>query len=266
MATSKSQQTTEPKRLFRSKVDRIIAGVCGGFAEYFDIDPVIVRIIFLVLIFVNGWGFLLYLISLIVMRENPHQSIADRKQPENTSLYWGVGLIIIGFMLLAHQWDWRFFPFLPIHWNWFRFWFFDWDIIWPVIIILLGVLYLIHVLQQEKQEKTDKKDAGRLYRSRDEKIIGGVCGGLADQLSIDPVLVRIGWVVFALATSFFLGVIVYIIWMIAVPENPGTAQSKPPVSPPAKKPKTRAKRVKTMPKKKDTKKSTDADESAPEEK
>jgi phage shock protein C len=45
------------KRLYRSRTDRVIWGVCGGLAKYFDIDPTIVRVIAVLLIFANGWGF-----------------------------------------------------------------------------------------------------------------------------------------------------------------------------------------------------------------
>lgn len=54
------------KKLQRS-VDKKIFGVCGGLGEYFDIDPTIVRIIFLVALIVFGSGFLLYLILALVM-------------------------------------------------------------------------------------------------------------------------------------------------------------------------------------------------------
>ena len=53
-------------KLFRSKSDKIIAGVCGGVAEYFKIDPIAVRVAFVILAFVNGYGFVLYLILAIV--------------------------------------------------------------------------------------------------------------------------------------------------------------------------------------------------------
>ncbi len=251
MANSKDTQSAEPKRLYRSKIDRIFAGVCGGFAEYFNIDPVIVRILFLILIFVNGWGFWIYLVSLIVMRENPHQSAADRKPQENTSLYWGAGLIILGLVLLAHRWELSIFPF-----EWFRFWPFDWDVIWPLTIILLGVLYLIYVLRQDSEEKTDETQSERLYRSRTEKVVGGVCGGLAEKLNIDPVLIRIGWVIFTLATNFFIGAVIYLVWMIAIPEAPPAPISEQPKPEPPKKPKAR--RVKKVPAKKKSGESPDS--------
>lgn len=57
----------EEKRLCLSRVNRKIGGVCGGIAEYFGIDPTLVRIICLVLIFAVGSGVLLYLIAWMIM-------------------------------------------------------------------------------------------------------------------------------------------------------------------------------------------------------
>jgi phage shock protein C len=56
----------EEKKLRRSN-DKMIAGVCAGLAEYFGIDPVIVRIIFVILLVAGGPGFLIYIIMWIVM-------------------------------------------------------------------------------------------------------------------------------------------------------------------------------------------------------
>ncbi len=55
------------KRLYRSRSDRMIWGVCGGLAEYFNIDPTVVRIIAVLLIFANGLGILAYLLMAIVV-------------------------------------------------------------------------------------------------------------------------------------------------------------------------------------------------------
>lgn len=54
------------KRLQRS-ADKKILGVCGGLGEYFDIDPTVIRIIFLMALVMFGTGFLLYLILALVM-------------------------------------------------------------------------------------------------------------------------------------------------------------------------------------------------------
>ena len=46
----------EPKRFYRSRTDKVFAGVCGGLAEYFSIDPILIRLLFLVLIIAAGGG------------------------------------------------------------------------------------------------------------------------------------------------------------------------------------------------------------------
>ena len=61
------------KRLYKSTVDRKLAGVCGGIAEYFDVDPTIVRLIWVAVVLVFGTGLLLYIVAAIVMSDNPAQ-------------------------------------------------------------------------------------------------------------------------------------------------------------------------------------------------
>ena len=58
---------TQEKRLYKSDSNKVIGGVCGGLGEYFGIDPVIFRIIAVVLIFAHGAGLLIYLIAWICM-------------------------------------------------------------------------------------------------------------------------------------------------------------------------------------------------------
>jgi phage shock protein C len=56
------------KRLYRSQTDKKIAGVCGGIAEYFDIDPTLVRVIFVILLLPGGLpGLLPYLVLWVVI-------------------------------------------------------------------------------------------------------------------------------------------------------------------------------------------------------
>ena len=63
------KESTMAKRLYRSKSDRKIFGVCGGLADYFDIDPTIIRVIFLASIFFTGGGIIAYLILAIITPE-----------------------------------------------------------------------------------------------------------------------------------------------------------------------------------------------------
>ncbi|MBS7289779.1 MAG: PspC domain-containing protein [Bacteroidales bacterium] len=55
------------KRLYKSRNDRMIAGVCGGIGEYFDIDPTLIRILWVTLLFMAGGGLVAYLIAWIVI-------------------------------------------------------------------------------------------------------------------------------------------------------------------------------------------------------
>ena len=59
----------EAKKLLRSKNNRMLAGVCGGVAEYFNLDPTIVRIIYAILTFAGFAGLLIYLIMWLLIPE-----------------------------------------------------------------------------------------------------------------------------------------------------------------------------------------------------
>lgn len=58
------------EKLYRSTVDKKIAGVCGGLAEYFNVDPLLIRIIFVVLLFA-GVGLIAYLIMWFMVPKRP---------------------------------------------------------------------------------------------------------------------------------------------------------------------------------------------------
>ena len=74
------------KRLYRSRDDRMIAGVCGGLGEYFNIDPTIVRLVLLFLTLWGGGGVLVYFLAWIVIPEQPVNakapSVQESKQRE----------------------------------------------------------------------------------------------------------------------------------------------------------------------------------------
>ncbi len=59
------------KKLYKSRTDRKICGVCGGLADYFDIDPTIIRLIWVALLFAAGTGVLAYFVAAIVMDDEP---------------------------------------------------------------------------------------------------------------------------------------------------------------------------------------------------
>ena len=73
-------------------------------------------------------------------------------------------------------------------------------------------------MERTKQSRGNAK-IKRLYRSGKDKILGGVCGGIAEYLGVDPVLIRLLWV-FGTLVSIGTGIVVYIIAWIIIPRNP----------------------------------------------
>ena len=63
-----------PKRLYRSSRERILGGVAGGIGDYFDIDPTLVRLAWILLAFAGGVGILGYLVAWIIIPEAPWRS------------------------------------------------------------------------------------------------------------------------------------------------------------------------------------------------
>lgn len=124
------------KKLYRSTTEKIIFGVCGGIAEYFNVDPTWIRLVFVFMALAGGSGFLIYLILALVMPKNPEEVNSEKTEtlPRDAAELGKIdrrrnviGLIIIIIGILAF-----FNKFVSISWI-------DWDFLWPVIIILIGV-------------------------------------------------------------------------------------------------------------------------------
>lgn len=62
------------KRLYRSRDNKIIGGLIGGMGEYFDVDPTILRVLFLALFIFTGIipGFIFYIFALLIVSKKPH--------------------------------------------------------------------------------------------------------------------------------------------------------------------------------------------------
>lgn len=63
------------RRIYRSRTECKIAGVCGGLGEYFDVDPTLMRIIFLTLILAGGSGIVAYLLAWLLIPEGPTPTV-----------------------------------------------------------------------------------------------------------------------------------------------------------------------------------------------
>lgn len=207
------------KRLYRSLTNRMIGGVCGGIAEYFGIDPTIVRILFVVAVFAGGSGLLAYIIAWIVIPESEAeagQKITSTKTPV-LGVFIGIVLVLIGLGMLFDR---------MIYWFWMPNWvrpFFSLESFLAFLLIAFGIFFIVHVVGKKDEKKIlhPKITTGQhsLYRSRTNKKLSGVCGGIGEHFGIDPTIIRIAWIFITLVT-IFPGLITYIIMAFIVPEAP----------------------------------------------
>lgn len=65
-------EAREIRRVYRSRKNKMLGGVCGGIAEYFEIDPVLVRLLFVLLLFMGLVGIIIYLVAWLLIPENPN--------------------------------------------------------------------------------------------------------------------------------------------------------------------------------------------------
>jgi len=200
------------RKLYRSQENRMIGGVCGGMAEYFNIDPNLMRILWVILAFLGGSGVIVYLAALIIVPNNPDQTVPENRDLviKDKTLFWGSLLIVVGIFLIFRQ--------IGIFHS-FRLWNLPWQSIWAIILIAIGAVLLFN-RSREKEEGEDKAGAEKkLYRSRKERMVAGVCGGLAEYFDLDVSVIRILWVIGTLMSAG-IGVLVYLIMLIVFPENP----------------------------------------------
>ncbi|MDT3696900.1 MAG: PspC domain-containing protein [Ignavibacterium sp.] len=153
------------KKLYRSVTDKMLGGVCGGIAEYFGIDPVIIRLTFVLAVIFGGSGILAYIILWIIIPQKPYiitpfnqenksdDNLNDVESEKKTSndlqsnlfyknisnnktVFAGVFLIVLGVIILLSN-------FIP------GFYFKDY---WPVVLIILGLA----IIYKAKNNKTNE--------------------------------------------------------------------------------------------------------------
>ncbi len=153
------------RKLYRSVTDKMLAGVCGGLAEYFSIDPVIVRLIFVLAVIFGGSGILAYIILWIIIPQKPYiitpfnadkpkensdnsssenksdntsfqMNAVNNKSQNNRSIYAGAFLILLGGIFLLDN-------FVP-HFHFGDF--------WPLILIGLGFAIILNARNNSVNE------------------------------------------------------------------------------------------------------------------
>lgn len=135
------------KKLYRSKNNRIIGGICGGLADYFKIDPLIIRLAWIVLVIVNNAFVILYLIGLVLIpRKDDEESTEIEVKDKNGKLAMiiGIGFVVWGAVKIAErifeELDISFFPFNT------TFSIFT----WPVMLIIVGIFVILLVRRKDK--------------------------------------------------------------------------------------------------------------------
>lgn len=116
------------RKIYRSKQDYILFGVCSGLADYFEVDPTLIRLIFIFLA-IGGVGILLYVILALIMPLETKQfndvKMEKTNQKENKRVNrLGIILLIVGGLLLWNQ-------FSPIK--------IASEIFWPVAMMVIGL-------------------------------------------------------------------------------------------------------------------------------
>ncbi|MCX6023767.1 MAG: PspC domain-containing protein [Chloroflexi bacterium] len=126
--------TSATRRFARSRNDRMIAGVAGGLAQYFGIDPVLVRLGFVLAAVSTGVGLLAYLVLALVTPERGANETEPETAPGLGARHGrqvaGIALLGVGLLTLASNWgllSW-------IHWG----------KLWPAFLVLGGVALLLN--------------------------------------------------------------------------------------------------------------------------
>ncbi len=194
------------RRLEIKLSEKFLLGVCAAFGNYFRIDPVIIRIVVLIIFLIVGQSVLLIYSSLGILL--PVSGDVDRFNEYSNeitlNLFYLIGIVLV----------------LLIHWNVIKlldiYSYFD-NKLNPFLLLLFFIAMIIngyHKVEINMQASNQK----RLTLSK-KRLVAGVCAGLAEYLDIEPNLMRILWVMFVLA-SFGLGILCYFaLWSILpVPE------------------------------------------------
>ncbi|MEE9443392.1 MAG: PspC domain-containing protein [candidate division Zixibacteria bacterium] len=144
-------------KLYRSRTDSTIAGVCGGLGEYFRIDPTFIRILAVLLVFADGVGLLAYIIAWIIIPQVPVESAAEiqsesketpvPKPPKTEYIGWnkyvpGAILIAIGVFFILRN----------------NFWWWDFEQFWPALLILVGIFLIFRWGNRRRREEAENQE------------------------------------------------------------------------------------------------------------
>lgn len=131
--TESPSGTTGPRRLLRSRDERVLGGVCGGIGEYLGVDPVLIRLAAVLLVFAGGAGVIAYIVGWIVIPEEPEGAAREpraAKAAGEDEAMQGRARVIAGAVLAGLGGLLLLDILLPIS--------FDHNVILPVLLIVIG--------------------------------------------------------------------------------------------------------------------------------
>lgn len=208
--------------LYRSQADRSVAGVCGGLAERLGVDSALVRVPWLLSVpLTGGLTLLLYVLLAVAIPEEPAEEANVHRPPKDD--WWqrarrsrmvtaALILLVAGLTLAFDSLGW-----LPIRISAVgrRLW----SLTWPLSLVGLAVLLLAWVGRRRIPWQR-LQQLGRslpVRRSRRQRMAAGVCGGLAQRLSVDPLLVRLAWGVLTITVLGVVGALLYLAAALTIP-------------------------------------------------
>jgi phage shock protein C len=223
--TLQDNNKTKIRRLYRSRQNRMLTGVCAGFAEYLNIDTVFIRLIWIALTFFGGFGIILYIISSIIIPECPKeiQEETFTTYKSDGRVFWGALFIVIGSALLLKKMGFFYY---------FNIWHLPWHLLWALLLIGVGVIILINYAPTRTRPEANADNGlassrKQLHRSVSNKMLAGVCAGIAEYFDWDATLVRLIYIFLAFA-SFGIALLVYFILMLVLPpaheQNPSAVK------------------------------------------
>ncbi len=194
------------RKLRKSLYNKIIFGICGGMGEYFSIDPIFFRLLFMLGILMGGWGIIAYLVAALVIPspqiEEPDEiEIEKIRQSTKVSAAASILLLAGAFVLLD---EWGYFAFLA-------------GLGIPTGLILdmtLGVIVLIYFFG--RKDSAEKELPASFERDKSSALFTGVCSGLAIYLGVSPSTVRASAIIISLFT-LGLPVIIYLYFTAVIP-------------------------------------------------
>lgn len=133
------------KRLTRSRNNKVFSGVFAGLGDYFGVDATILRIIYVIIAFANPfYALIVYGIAAIIIPEDDGVLYQDydgnHQSKDNSVIFIGVGLIVLGAVLLARI----YLPSFSIIFPNFRHFIRSITDFWPVLLILLGIFVIFN--------------------------------------------------------------------------------------------------------------------------